>query len=325
MPLLATPRPGCEVGESSAAAARWQGPAMAHGVDCSYMETRLQDTERRMMAALELVNRRVSYQVEVCTRESSEFCTRHHDAQKDHAAIRAEIEARVAVLETHAHRLEWQRKINSECYHARYRKEGDGMQHFEDWIRGNLGERCGLPPARPVKFQIVLIPGAAPVAQAPYLLAPFDMKELSEQLQEFFDKGFIRPSSSTWETPILFVKKKDGSFRMCIDYRESNKLTELSRVHHTFHVSNVKKCYSDESLVMPLEGVHINDTLQFMGEPVEIMEREIKQLKRSRIPLVKVRWNSRRGYEFTWERKDSFKKKYPHLFTNGTLSSTTKS
>nr|GFC92887.1 hypothetical protein [Tanacetum cinerariifolium] len=74
-PLLATPRPGCEVGESSAAAARWSGPTMAHGFDCSYVETRLQDTKRMMMAALELVNRRVSYQVDVCTRESSEFCT----------------------------------------------------------------------------------------------------------------------------------------------------------------------------------------------------------------------------------------------------------
>nr|GEZ97085.1 hypothetical protein [Tanacetum cinerariifolium] len=91
-PLLATPRPGCEVRESSAAAARRQGPTMAHGVDCSYVETRLQDTKRRMMVALELVNRRVSYQVDVCTRESSEFCTRHYDAQKDHAAVRAEIE-----------------------------------------------------------------------------------------------------------------------------------------------------------------------------------------------------------------------------------------
>nr|GFC92809.1 putative reverse transcriptase domain-containing protein [Tanacetum cinerariifolium] len=100
---------------------------------------------------------------------------------------------------------------------------------------------------------------------------------------------------------------------------------ELSKVHHTFHVSNLKKCYSDEPLVMPLEGVHIDDTLQFMEEPIEIMEPEIKQLKRSRIPLVKVRWNSRRGPEFTWEREDSFKKKYPHLFTNWTSSSTTRS
>ncbi|GJR01711.1 hypothetical protein Tco_0524695 [Tanacetum coccineum] len=82
---------------------------------------------------------------------------------------------------------------------------------------------------------------------------------------------------------------------------------ELSRVHHTFHVSNLKKCYADEPLVMPLEGIHVDDKLQFVEEPVEIMEREIKQLKRSRIPLVKVCWNSRRGPEFTWEREDSLK------------------
>ncbi|GJU26243.1 putative reverse transcriptase domain-containing protein [Tanacetum coccineum] len=76
----------------------------------------------------------------------------------------------------------------------------------------------GLPPARPVEFQIDLVPGAAPVARAPYRLAPSEMKELSEQLQELSDKGFIRPSSSPWGAPVLFVKKKDGSFRMCIDY-----------------------------------------------------------------------------------------------------------
>nr|GEY57903.1 putative reverse transcriptase domain-containing protein [Tanacetum cinerariifolium] len=361
-------------------------------------------------------------------------------------------------------------------------------------------------------------------ARTPYRLAPSEMKELSEQLQELYDKGFIRPSSSPWGASVLFVKKKDGSFRMCIDYRELNKLTvknryplpriddifdqlqgssiyskidlrsgyhqlrvreqdtpktafrtryghyefqvmpigltdapavfmdlmnrrekviayasqqlkiheknytthdlelgsvvfalkiwrhylygtkctvftghkslqhildqkelnirqrrwlelpsdydcdiryhpgkanileaqiealkpenlkkqdvggmirtdipkerlepradgtlclngrswlellqELSRVHHTFHVSNLKKCYADEPLAMSLEGVHIDDTLQFVEEPIEIMEREIKRLKRSQIPLVKVRWNSRRGPEFTWERKDPFK------------------
>nr|GEV91632.1 putative reverse transcriptase domain-containing protein [Tanacetum cinerariifolium] len=100
---------------------------------------------------------------------------------------------------------------------------------------------------------------------------------------------------------------------------------ELSKVHHTFHVSNLKKCYFDEPLVMPLEGVHIDDTLLFVEEPIEIMEWEIKRLKRSQIPLVNVRWNSRRGPEFTWEREDSFKKKYPHLFRNRTSSSTTRS
>ncbi|GKC21159.1 hypothetical protein Tco_1023309, partial [Tanacetum coccineum] len=76
---------------------------------------------------------------------------------------------------------------------------------------------------------------------------------------------------------------------------------ELRRVHHTFHVSNLKKCYTDEPLAMPLEGIHVDDKLQFVEEPVEIMEQEIKRLKRSRIPLVKVHWNSRRGPEFTWE------------------------
>nr|GFB91878.1 hypothetical protein [Tanacetum cinerariifolium] len=91
-PLLATPRPGCEVRESSATAARRPRPTMAHGVDCSYLETRLRDTKMRMMAALELVNLRVSYHVDVYTRESLEFCTRHHDAQKDRAAVRAQIE-----------------------------------------------------------------------------------------------------------------------------------------------------------------------------------------------------------------------------------------
>ncbi|GJT10115.1 putative reverse transcriptase domain-containing protein, partial [Tanacetum coccineum] len=353
----------------------------------------------------------------------------------------------------------------------------------------------GLPPTRQVEFQIDLVPGAAPVARAPYRLAPSEMKELSEQLQELSDKGFIRPSSSPWGAPVLFVKKKDGSFRMCIDYRELNKLTmknryplpriddlfdqlqgssvyskidlrsgyhqlrvreedilktafrtryghyefqvmpfgltnapankkeheehlkipkvqflghvidcqgihvdlakiesikdwaspktpteirqflglagyyrrfiegapilalsqgaenfivycdalhkglgavlmqnekvlekvgsvayklklpqELSRVHNTFHVSNLKKCYFDEPLAVPLEGLPVDDKLRIVEELVEIMDREVKRLKQSRIPIVKVRWNSRRGPEFTWEREDQFQKKYLHLF-----------
>ncbi|GKF94138.1 hypothetical protein Tco_0283838, partial [Tanacetum coccineum] len=85
---------------------------------------------------------------------------------------------------------------------------------------------------------------------------------------------------------------------------------ELSRVHHTFHVSNLKKCYADKPIVMPLERIHVDDKLQFVEEPIEIMEREIKQLKRSRIPLVKVCWNSRRDPEFTWEREDSFQSSF---------------
>ncbi|GKE39925.1 hypothetical protein Tco_1463330 [Tanacetum coccineum] len=87
----------------------------------------------------------------------------------------------------------------------------------------------GIPPTRQAEFQINLMSGAAPVARAPYRLAPSKMKELSNQLQELSDKGFIRPSSSPWGALVLFVKKKDGSFRMCIDYRELNKLTVKNR------------------------------------------------------------------------------------------------
>ncbi|GJS87757.1 putative reverse transcriptase domain-containing protein [Tanacetum coccineum] len=96
---------------------------------------------------------------------------------------------------------------------------------------------------------------------------------------------------------------------------------ELSRVHNTFHVSNLKKCYSDDPLDIPLEGLQVDDKLHFVEEPVEIMDREVKQLRGSRVPIVKVQWNSRRGPEFTWEREDQFRKKYPHLFTKTAPSS----
>nr|GEX11322.1 retrotransposon protein, putative, Ty3-gypsy subclass [Tanacetum cinerariifolium] len=103
--------------------------------------------------------------------------------------------------------------------------------------RGTGLDSPGLPPIRQVEFQINLIPGVAPVARAPYRLAPFEMKELSDQLKELFEKGFIRPKSSPWEDPVLFVKKKDVSFRMCIDYRELNKLTiDLRLGYHQLRV-----------------------------------------------------------------------------------------
>ncbi|GJX58151.1 putative reverse transcriptase domain-containing protein [Tanacetum coccineum] len=90
---------------------------------------------------------------------------------------------------------------------------------------------------------------------------------------------------------------------------------ELSSIHNTFHVSNLKKCLSDESLIIPMKELQLDDKLNFVEEPVEVMDREIKQLKRSRIPIIKVRWNSKRGPEFTWEREDEIYAKYPHLFS----------
>nr|GEU56913.1 hypothetical protein [Tanacetum cinerariifolium] len=228
--------------------------------------------------------------------------------------------------------------------------------------------------SRPVEFQIDLIPGVALIARAPYRLAPSKMKELAEQLQELFDKGFIRPSSSPWGALVLFVKKKDGSFRMCIDYRKANVVAdalsrkermELLRVRtlvmtigldlprqileahiEALKLENLEKedvggmigkdipkeklepradrtlclngkswlpCYDDlQSVIMHesynskyLSILELTLTIgsSFVEEPVKIMEREIKILKQSRIPLVKVCWNSRRGPEFTWNVK----------------------
>ncbi|GJT04727.1 putative reverse transcriptase domain-containing protein [Tanacetum coccineum] len=333
----------------------------------------------------------------------------------------------------------------------------------------------GLPLHRQVEFRIKLIPGVTPVSKSPYHLAPSEMQELSEQLKELQDKGFIRPSHSPWGAPVLFVKNKGGSMRMVpifsnIDLRlvsttlESLKINskrqfrtrlgvfhlplaefsynnsyhssircapfealygrkcrspvlwaeigessligpelvqettdkvvlikeklkaardrqksyadnrrkplefevgdrvmlkvspwkgvirfgkkgklapryvgpfeilervgpvayrlrlpeELSGVHDTFHVSNLKKCLADASLHVPLDEIKVDKTLRFVEEPVEIMDREIKSLKRSRISLVKVRWNSKRGPEFTWEREDYMKSKYPQLFVERT-------
>ncbi|GKA27573.1 putative reverse transcriptase domain-containing protein, partial [Tanacetum coccineum] len=91
---------------------------------------------------------------------------------------------------------------------------------------------------------------------------------------------------------------------------------ELKGIHSTFHVSNLKKCLAEGDIVVPMEEIQLDDKLHMIEEPVEIVDREVKRLKQSRIPIVKVCWNSQRGPEFTWEREDQIKKKYPHLFTS---------
>ncbi|GJT39607.1 reverse transcriptase domain-containing protein [Tanacetum coccineum] len=117
----------------------------------------------------------------------------------------------------------------------------------------------GLPPTRQVEFHIELIPGAAPVARAPYRLAPAEMKELAEQLKELSDKGFIRPSSSPWGAPILFVKKKDGSFRMCIDYQE-----------HEEHLKTILELLKKEELYAKFSKCEFwINTVKFLGHVID--------------------------------------------------------
>nr|GFC82520.1 putative reverse transcriptase domain-containing protein [Tanacetum cinerariifolium] len=147
------------------------------------------------------------------------------------------------------------------------------------------------------------------------------------------DKVMLK--ASPWKGVVRFGKRGKlnpryvGPFRVLEKVRTvAYKLElpqELNRVHNTFHVSNLKKCYSDDPLTVPLDGLRIDDQLHFVEEPIEIMDRKVKRLKRSHIPIIKVRWNSKRGPEFTWEREDQFKQNYPHLFTNRASSSITRS
>ncbi|KAL4016296.1 hypothetical protein IC575_023944 [Cucumis melo] len=113
------------------------------------------------------------------------------------------------------------------------RKEADVSLSSEPVVRDYPDvfpeELPGLPPHREVEFAIELEPGTVPISRAPYRMAPAELKELKVQLQELLDKGFIRPSVSPWGAPVLFVKKKDGSMRLCIDYRELNKVTVKNR------------------------------------------------------------------------------------------------
>ncbi|GKE54532.1 putative reverse transcriptase domain-containing protein, partial [Tanacetum coccineum] len=127
----------------------------------------------------------------------------------------------------------------------------------------------GLPPARQVVFQINLVTGVAPVARVPYRLAPSKMQELSAQLQDLTDKGFIRPSSSPWGASVLFVKKKDGSFLMCIDYRELNKLTvkngyPLPRIDDLFDQLQGSSVYSKINLSKEEQEDHLKLILELL-------------------------------------------------------------
>ncbi|GKE34690.1 hypothetical protein Tco_1454012, partial [Tanacetum coccineum] len=128
-------------------------------------------------------------------------------------------------------------------------------------------------------------------------------------------KGVVRFGKKGKLTPRFVgpfeIIKKVGLVAYMLDFPK-----ELDGVHDTFHVSNHKKCLADPTLQVPLDEIQVDAKLNFVEEVVEILEREFKKLKRSRISIVKVRWNSKRAPEFTWEHEDQMKLKYPQLFSN---------
>nr|GEW24830.1 putative reverse transcriptase domain-containing protein [Tanacetum cinerariifolium] len=123
-------------------------------------------------------------------------------------------------------------------------------------------------------------------------------------------RNWQKSYADAWRKPLEFeILSRIGPVAYKLDLPK-----ELYRIHNTFHVSNLKKCLANEELVISLDEVKIDDKLHFIEEPVKIMDREVKQLKQSQIPIVKVRWNTKRGPKYTWEREDQMWKKYLHLF-----------
>ncbi|GKC49411.1 hypothetical protein Tco_1072156 [Tanacetum coccineum] len=143
---------------------------------------------------------------------------------------------------------------------------------------------------------------------------------------EFSVGDYVLLKVSPWKGVVHFGKKGKLAPRFVRPFEIIEKVgpiayrldlpEELNGVHDTFYVSNLKKCLADPTLQVPLDEIRVDDKLNFMEEPMEILEREFKKLKRSRIAIVKVRWNLKRGPEFTWEREDQMKLKYPHLFSD---------
>ncbi|GJV33509.1 hypothetical protein Tco_1393909 [Tanacetum coccineum] len=142
---------------------------------------------------------------------------------------------------------------------------------------------------------------------------------------EFSVGDYVLLKVSPWKGVVRFGKKGKLAPRFVRPFEIIEKgyvaykldlPEELDGIHDTFHVSNLKKCLADLTLQVPLDEIRVDAKLNFMEEHVEILEKEFNKLKCSRITIVKVRWNSKHGPEFTWEHEDKMKLKYPHLFSN---------
>ncbi|GJZ26519.1 putative reverse transcriptase domain-containing protein [Tanacetum coccineum] len=156
------------------------------------------------------------------------------------------------------------------------------------------------------------------------LIGPELVQETTEKISQIKDR--LKAARDRQKSVVRFGKKGKLTPRFVRPFKIVEKLgpvayrldfpKELNGVHDTFHVSNLKKCLADPTLQVPLDEIRVDAKLNFVEEPVEILEREFKKLKRSRIAIVKVRWNSKCNPEFTWEREDQMKSKYPRLFSD---------
>ncbi|GJV44140.1 putative reverse transcriptase domain-containing protein [Tanacetum coccineum] len=196
------------------------------------------------------------------------------------------------------------------------------IQKLEDMLRVGDSQLTGSELIRDTTEKIVQIKNrllAARSRQKSYA-------DRRTKLLEFEVGDMVLFKVSPWKGTIRFGKRKKLSLRYIRPFKILARVgliaytlelpEELKGIHSTFHVSNLKKCLAEGDIVVPIDEIQLDNKLHMIEEPVEVIDREVKRLKQSRIPIVKVRWNSPRGPEFTWEREDQIKKKYPHLFTS---------
>ncbi|GJZ61819.1 putative reverse transcriptase domain-containing protein [Tanacetum coccineum] len=202
-------------------------------------------------------------------------------------------------------------------------KEGSG----HDTIMGRCGSRHGVPVSiildRDGRFMSHLWQAFQKALGTAYHPQTDGQSERTIHTLEDMLRACVMDFGGSWDThlPLIESSPLEGCERVGPVAYRLKLPQELSCVHDTFHVSNLKKCLAESDVRVPLDEIEIDENLCFVEEPIEIVDRDVKKLKRRRIPLVKVRWNSWQGAEYTWEREDQFQKKYPHLFSEPVPSS----